>query len=59
MQGPIVSWWPTRRFGHFTNTGDGNPEDSIDEVSSDLLIRILGSLGYCVTVSVRRAAKVA
>jgi len=33
--------------------------DNIDEVSSDLLIRILGSLGYRVTVSVRRAAKVA
>jgi hypothetical protein len=57
MQGPIVSWWPTHR--HFTNAGNGNPEDSIDEVSSELLIRILGSLGYRVTVSVRRAAKVA
>jgi transcriptional regulator with XRE-family HTH domain len=33
--------------------------DNIDEVSSDLLIRILGSLGYRVTVSVRRVAKVA
>jgi predicted XRE-type DNA-binding protein len=31
----------------------------VDDVSSDLLIRILGSLGYRVTVSVRKAAKVA
>lgn len=33
--------------------------DKVDDVSSDLLIRILGSLGYRVTVSVRKAAKVA
>jgi predicted XRE-type DNA-binding protein len=31
----------------------------IEDVSSDLLIRILGSLGYRVTVSVKRAAQVA
>jgi transcriptional regulator with XRE-family HTH domain len=31
----------------------------VEDVSSDLLIRILGSLGYRVTVSVKRAAKVA
>ena len=33
--------------------------DKIDDVSTDLMIRILGSIGYRVTVSVRRAAKVA
>jgi predicted XRE-type DNA-binding protein len=33
--------------------------DKVEDVSSDLLIRILGSLGYRVTVSVRRAARVA
>jgi predicted XRE-type DNA-binding protein len=33
--------------------------DKVEDVSSDLLIRILGSLGYRVTVSVRKAAKVA
>jgi predicted XRE-type DNA-binding protein len=33
--------------------------DNVDDVSSDLLIRILGSLGYRVTVTVRKAAKVA
>jgi transcriptional regulator with XRE-family HTH domain len=32
---------------------------NIEDVSSDLLIRILGSLGYRVTVSVRKTAKVA
>ena len=31
--------------------------DNIDDVSSDLLIRILGSLGYRVTVSVKRVAQ--
>jgi transcriptional regulator with XRE-family HTH domain len=31
----------------------------VEDVSSDLLIRILSSLGYRVTVSVKRAAKVA
>ncbi len=31
----------------------------VEDVSSDLLIRILGSLGYRVTVSVKRVAKVA
>ena len=33
--------------------------DNVEDVSSDLLIRILGSLGYRVTVSVKRAAQVA
>jgi predicted XRE-type DNA-binding protein len=33
--------------------------DRVEDVSSDLLIRILGSLGYRVTVSVTRAARVA
>jgi YD repeat-containing protein len=33
--------------------------DNIEGVSSDLLIRILGSLGYRVTVSVRRVARAA
>lgn len=31
--------------------------DNVDDVSSDLLIRILGSLGYRVTVSVKRVAQ--
>ena len=31
--------------------------DNVDDVSSDLLIRILGSLGYRVTVSVNRVAQ--
>ncbi len=33
--------------------------DNVDDVSSDLLIRILGSLGYRVTVTVRKVARVA
>lgn len=31
--------------------------DNVDDVSSDLLIRILGSLGYRVIVSVKRVAQ--
>jgi len=33
--------------------------DKLEDVSSDLLIRILRSLGYRVTVSIRKAARVA